>query len=181
MALTSALTGRPAQRAGLGRGARSAYLLGTVMTEFLAPGVYIEEVPTGVHPIEGVPTSRAGFIGVSADPQFFPIVTSFAEFMRMLPTGGSAYLSSAVLGFFLNGGQRCSVALIGATDPFVAALDTLAGEAVSILCCPDEHVFPNAASAMVEHCELHKDRVCILQSPQPTVPAATHQPPVLYS
>jgi len=118
-----------------------------------------------------------------ASPQirFLPIVTSFVEFLRAGPTGASDYLSSAVRGFFTNGGKRCSISLIAATDPIGMALDALAGEAVSILCCPDEHAFPNAASAMVEHCELRKDRFCILQSPQPTVPAAAHQPPVLSS
>ena len=29
------------------------------------PGVYIEEVPTGPRPIEGVGTSTAGFVGTS--------------------------------------------------------------------------------------------------------------------
>ena len=31
--------------------------------EFRPPGVYIEEVPTGARPIEGVGTSTAGFVG----------------------------------------------------------------------------------------------------------------------
>lgn len=30
-----------------------------------APGVYIEEVPAGARPIEGVGTSTAGFVGAS--------------------------------------------------------------------------------------------------------------------
>jgi hypothetical protein len=37
------------------------------MPEYLAPGVYVEEVPSAVKPIAGVGTSTAGFIGVSAD------------------------------------------------------------------------------------------------------------------
>jgi len=36
------------------------------MAEFLAPGVYIEEIPAGVHPISGVPTSTAAFVGATA-------------------------------------------------------------------------------------------------------------------
>ena len=33
------------------------------MPEYLAPGVYVEEVSTGPRPIEGVSTSTAGFVG----------------------------------------------------------------------------------------------------------------------
>lgn len=32
-----------------------------------APGVYIEEVPAGARPIEGVGTSTAGFVGASPE------------------------------------------------------------------------------------------------------------------
>lgn len=31
--------------------------------EYLAPGVYVEEIPAGARPIEGVGTSTAGFVG----------------------------------------------------------------------------------------------------------------------
>jgi phage tail sheath protein FI len=34
------------------------------MAEYLAPGVYVEEVPSAVKPIAGVGTSTAGFVGV---------------------------------------------------------------------------------------------------------------------
>ena len=33
--------------------------------EYLAPGVYVEEVPSGNKPIEGASTSTAGMVGVS--------------------------------------------------------------------------------------------------------------------
>ena len=33
------------------------------MPEYLAPGVYVEEISTGPKPIEGVSTSVAGFVG----------------------------------------------------------------------------------------------------------------------
>ena len=36
------------------------------MPQYLAPGVYVEEVPSSVQPIAGVGTSTAGFIGVAA-------------------------------------------------------------------------------------------------------------------
>ena len=37
------------------------------MPQYLAPGVYVEEVPSAAAPIAGVGTSTAGFIGVVAD------------------------------------------------------------------------------------------------------------------
>lgn len=37
------------------------------MAQYLAPGVYVEEVPSAIKPIAGVGTSTAGFVGVVAD------------------------------------------------------------------------------------------------------------------
>ena len=56
------------------------------MPEYLAPGVYIEEVSYRSKSIEGVSTSTAGFIGPA---RFGPVLgrpellTSFAEFERI--------------------------------------------------------------------------------------------------
>ena len=51
------------------------------MPEYLAPGVYVEEVSSGYKPIEGVSTSTAGFIGAAErgplEPQF---ITSWMDF-----------------------------------------------------------------------------------------------------
>ena len=35
------------------------------MPEYLAPGVYVEEIQTGNKPIEGVSTSTSGLVGVT--------------------------------------------------------------------------------------------------------------------
>ena len=54
------------------------------MPEYLAPGVYVEEVDTGSKPIEGVSTSTAGMIGVTErGPVNVPIlITSYGEYVR---------------------------------------------------------------------------------------------------
>lgn len=148
------------------------------MPEYLAPGVYVEEVPFRARPIEGVSTSTAGFIGAAEGPRLLSGVTSFVDFEKRVNAGSSTYLASAVRGFFENGGQRCSVALIAAVEPISCALEALAGEGVALLCCPDEHIFSNAAAAMVERCEGRRDCFCILQSAHQVVPIAIHQPPV---
>ena len=54
------------------------------MPEYLAPGVYVEEIDTGPKPIEGVSTSTAGMIGMAErGPTDTPIlVTSTGEYTR---------------------------------------------------------------------------------------------------
>ena len=42
------------------------------MAQYLAPGVYVEEVASAIKPIAGVGTSTAGFIGVVADTVTMP-------------------------------------------------------------------------------------------------------------
>ena len=72
------------------------------------PGVYIEEVPSGVRTITGVATSVTAFIGRAyRGPTDRPrLVQSFAEFVRVY--GGlwtESPMSYAVHHFFLNGGR----------------------------------------------------------------------------
>lgn len=80
------------------------------MPEYLAPGVYIEELSTGPKPIEGVSTSTAGFVGMTErGPIAAQMMTSWLEYQRWY--GGylslaDSYLPYAVQGFFDNGGQR---------------------------------------------------------------------------
>ena len=71
------------------------------------PGVYIEEIPSGVRTITGVATSVAAFLGrAKRGPVNEPVlVSSFADFERIY--GGlwvDGPLSYAVRSFFLNGG-----------------------------------------------------------------------------
>jgi uncharacterized protein len=78
-----------------------------VATNVSYPGVYIEEVPSGVRTIAGVPTSVAAFVGYTArGPVNAPVqIFSFADFERQF--GGldqASDLSYAVSHFFLNGG-----------------------------------------------------------------------------
>jgi phage tail sheath protein FI len=90
------------------------------MPEYLAPGVYVEEIDTGNKPIEGVSTSTAGMIGVTErGPVNVPIlITGMGEYNRWFggqlniadyfdaATGHHCYLPHAVEGFFTNVGKR---------------------------------------------------------------------------
>jgi phage tail sheath protein FI len=85
------------------------------MPEYLAPGVYVEEVSAGPRPIEGVSTSTAAFVGATErGPESPKLILSWLQFQRWY--GGyipdSSYLAYAVQGFFDNGGQRCFVGRI---------------------------------------------------------------------
>jgi phage tail sheath protein FI len=76
------------------------------------PGVYIEEIPSGVHTITGVATSITAFVGKA---QRGPLnkattITSFSDYVR---TFGGLWLDSAmsfaVRDFFLNGGSQAII------------------------------------------------------------------------
>ena len=87
------------------------------MPEYLAPGVYIEEVSFRAKTIEGVSTSTAGFVGparfgpLEGEPE---LLTSFADFERIYggldsldyATETQNYLAHAVRAFFEEGGRR---------------------------------------------------------------------------
>ncbi|NTV71567.1 MAG: phage tail sheath family protein [Azonexaceae bacterium] len=72
------------------------------------PGVYIEEIPSGVRPITGVATSVTAFLGAAARGPVSKAtrISSFADFERIF--GGlstDSEMSYGVRQFFLNGGH----------------------------------------------------------------------------
>lgn len=86
------------------------------MPQYLSPGVYVEEVPSGSQPIEGVGTSVAAFVGLAEKGPFNEptLVTNWTQYTN---TFGDfvegTYLSHAVYGFFQNGGGIAYVVRIG--------------------------------------------------------------------
>jgi hypothetical protein len=102
------------------------------MPEYLAPGVYVEEVSFRAKSIEGVSTSVAGFIGptrfgpVGDEPE---LLTSYADFSRIYggidrlvfnDTGTTEeqdnYMAHAVRAFFDNGGSKLYVTRVYEPD-----------------------------------------------------------------
>jgi hypothetical protein len=76
------------------------------------PGVYIEEVPSGVRTIVGVATSITAFLGrASRGPGNQPVtINNFGDFERVFGGLGVSYpMSYAVRDFFLNGGVQAIV------------------------------------------------------------------------
>ncbi|MBZ9935652.1 phage tail sheath subtilisin-like domain-containing protein [Mesorhizobium sp. BR1-1-16] len=87
----------------------------------LHPGVYIEEVPSGVRTITGVATSITLFIGWSSrGPTDRALrLTSFADFERLyggLNADENAFLGYGVRQFYQNGGSDAYVLRIAADD-----------------------------------------------------------------
>src|SRR5262245_4699890 len=76
------------------------------------PGVYVEEIPSGVRTITGVPTSIAAFVGrCECGPvNRATTINSFGDFERIF---GGLWLKSklgyAVRDFFLNGGAQAVI------------------------------------------------------------------------
>jgi uncharacterized protein len=101
------------------------------MPEYLAPGVYIEEVATGPRPIEGVSTSTAGFVGETERGPTHPVlITSWQNFCQWFggyvdrnPGTTNIFLPYAVRGFFDNGGQRVFVARVAGPGSVTASGD----------------------------------------------------------
>jgi phage tail sheath protein FI len=103
------------------------------MPEYLAPGVYVEEVSFRSKTIEGVPTSTTGFAGMT---RFGPVqydggpktttprlITSFTEFERVygsleplrVPTRAderTCFVGHAARAFFENGGKRLYISRV---------------------------------------------------------------------
>ncbi len=123
------------------------------MPQYMSPGVYVEEVPSGTAPIAGVGTSTAGFVGLVPDDASMPmfrdgtvyeiapagepqLITNFTEFTTRFGevaarVDAHSALGHAVRGYFLNGGTRlwvtrvASLAAGAVSDPIDAALEAM--------------------------------------------------------
>jgi len=129
------------------------------MPNYLAPGVYVEEVRDQPKTIEGVPTSTCAFVGpTSKGPVGLAsqLLTSFADYEHSY--GGAEdpafaadtaalhcrnYIAHAVRAFFNNGGKRLHVVRVGTGKAVPAASEYAAGFAalegladVSIVAAP---------------------------------------------
>lgn len=92
------------------------------MPEYLAPGVFVEEIPTSNKPIQAASTSTAGMVGMTArGPVNTPtLVSSLGAYNRIFGgdlnplvfLDGRDALPYAAAGFFANGGARLYVVRI---------------------------------------------------------------------
>src|SRR3954468_15730770 len=117
---------------------------------YLAPGVYIEEVPSGSASLSAGATAVAAFVGFTElaptddpnDPDGLKprLVTNWAQFENLY--GGfipGAMLAHAVYGYFNNGGSMAYIVRIPNTEPAsepstlsLGAVDRALGEPIEI-------------------------------------------------
>lgn len=101
------------------------------------PGVYIQEKPSGVHPIIGVATSITAFVGrTQRGPVGVPTtINSYADYERIF--GGldtSSSVSYAVRDFYVNGGSQAIIVRLlngDATSTALIAVENVKLQAAS--------------------------------------------------
>lgn len=108
------------------------------MPEYLAPGVYVEEVPSGNRPIQAASTSTAGVVGLTArGPVATPtLVSSRGAYARVFGgdldprvfTDGRDALPYAAEGFFVNGGSQLYVIRVVGAAAAASQLDVFAAD-----------------------------------------------------
>jgi uncharacterized protein len=119
------------------------------------PGVYIEEIPSGVRTITGVATSITAFVGralrgpVDSDVKSPVRIFSFADYERTF--GGlsaDSPMSFAVVQYFLNGG---SDALIVRVHKEAKTAQTPAAPAAALFKAADPGAWGNRVRLRVDH------------------------------
>lgn len=150
------------------------------MANYKAPGVYVQEVPSGARSIGQVSTSIAGFVGVSPDPLAYPdearVLDNWTQFVDQYV--GKAMqgtpLSNAVFGFFANGGSRCYVVNIGTGGSLMGTAAKPTGvtlfeaiDDISMVAAPG-YADADAYAALQAHVEhpLRQDRMAIMDTPE---------------
>lgn len=90
------------------------------------PGVYIQELPSGVHTIAGVSTSVTAFVGAAQKgPVDTPVrIFNFAAFTRTFggPIGQDHPMAYAVQHFFANGGSEAVIVRAAGSDAKAASV-----------------------------------------------------------
>lgn len=148
------------------------------MANYQAPGVYVQEVPSGARSIGQVSTSIAGFVGVAPDPlahldeaRVLDNWTQFVDQYVGKATQGTP-LSNAVFGFFANGGGRCYVVNIGTGGSLTGTARKPTGltlfeaiDDISMVAAPG-YANADAYAALQAHVEhpLRQDRMAILDT-----------------
>ena len=140
------------------------------MPEYLAPGVYVEEVPGGARPISAVSTSTAAFFGIAPGaeaPLRDPVlIMSSVDFARRfaLDAVTTTPLAQAVDGFFGNGGSRLYIVNVGTNAEKITTEDLAliaAIDGISLIAAPG-YTDAESVEAILTDCEARGDRFAVL-------------------
>lgn len=124
------------------------------------PGVYIQELPSGVRTISGVSTSVTAFLGtftrgkLNQPIQVFSIADLERSFGPLVATSEAGY---AIRQFFLNGGKEAWVVRVASSTPSapaaaaIAILDAVGGTNALQVEAASEGVWGNRVQIDVDH------------------------------
>src|SRR4051794_22168732 len=88
------------------------------------PGVYVEEVSSGLRPLAAASTSTAAFVGLAEmGPTEATRISNWTEFQRLYGSYYSdSYLPQSVFQYFNNGGRQCYVVRVTRSDAVTASV-----------------------------------------------------------
>ncbi|MGO4145063.1 phage tail sheath family protein [Paenarthrobacter sp. YAF11_1] len=148
------------------------------MANYQAPGVYVQEVPSGARAIGQVNTSIAGFVGLAPNRDALVdelrVLDNWTQFVDQYVGNATAGtpLSNAVYGFFSNGGSRCYVVNIGEDGSLTGTAAKPTGltlfeavDDISMVAAPG-FATAEAYAALQAHVEhpLRQDRMAIMDT-----------------
>ena len=127
------------------------------MPKIRYPGVYVQEVPSGIRSIVGVATSIAAFVGrAAAGPTDEPVMlTGFADYEHRF--GGldiESPMSYAVRDFYLNGGRSALIVRVLHDDARAATINLDSGVRAPtgvVLVASSRGAWGNRLSVSVDH------------------------------
>lgn len=120
----------------------------------LSPGVYIEEIPSGVRTIAGVATSITAFLGRAArgDVDKPVVINSYGDFERAFGGLGVAFpMSYAVRDFFANGGAQAVIVRLYTTPSADGSATALIDAGGLALQASSEGAWSNDLRVRIDH------------------------------
>ena len=126
------------------------------MSSYLHPGVYVEEIPSGSKPIEGVATSVAAFVGRATKGPVgeAELVQSFDDYNDVYGdiASESDAMGLAVRSFYLNGGKSAFICRLAGSGSLAASAEvdgegtggTQTADPVLIISASSEGVWGNS-------------------------------------
>ena len=150
------------------------------MPSYLHPGVYVEEIPSGSKPIEGVGTSTAAFVGYTAkgaisEPKLIftwdDYDREFGGIQNLQKDKKGDSMGLSVFAFFQNGGRQAYIARITDEADYVNVFTKFSRiRDINIMCLPGQYWSTNGSGnsiiqMAIDHARKIKSRMVIVDLP----------------
>ena len=158
------------------------------MSEYLHPGVYVEEVPSGIRPVEGVATSITAIVGDAPEGRINEavFVVSFDQYKNEFGDikNEEDAMGFAVDAFFKNGGKNACIVRVGKVgvktstpdlNDYISVIDNILEKIreIGILLFPgkvwDKGDGKDIISHAISRAEKMKSRMVIIDADKSTV------------